>query len=118
MQVIVVKHSIVNSFCAGTVLIDVLEFLAASRNRSEISRVVLHEGIDNTTERGVGAVVIGTAFNLVGIAVMASHRTSVLVSHSSVVAAVKGHLMTCPTYRNAICVNGVVLFPVNEVSEL
>ena len=49
---------------------------------------------------------------------MTSQWTSVLVSHSSVVAAVKGHLMASSADRNAVFINGIVLFAVNEVLEL
>ena len=32
LQVIVIENTVIDSFCAGTVLIDVLEFLTFSRN--------------------------------------------------------------------------------------
>lgn len=50
MKTVVIENTLVYSFSAGTILIDVLVFLASSRNRPEISWIILHEGINNSSE--------------------------------------------------------------------
>ena len=46
----VLQVIVIDSFCAGTVLIDVLEFLTFSRNRPKVSWVILHAGVDNASK--------------------------------------------------------------------
>ncbi len=50
LQMIVIENTVIDSFCAGTVLIDVLEFLTFSRNRPKVSWVILHAGVDNASK--------------------------------------------------------------------
>ena len=49
LQVIVIENTVIDSFCAGTVLIDVLEFLTFLE-QPKVSWVILHAGVDNASK--------------------------------------------------------------------
>lgn len=49
LQVIVIENTVIDSFCAGTVLIDVLEFLTFLE-QPKVSWGILHAGVDNASK--------------------------------------------------------------------